>query len=252
MEALSEIFAYMAGAPTMAGLILTAVIIFLTSDWRLSLTALLVQYVLIGMALTNTIRLEVVIIKILIGVLTVAILYLTARRIQERKGALETEQGRARFLGMQVRWEAGPLGLPLRLMTVLLVVLAIIRVFDNYTLPLLPADIAFAATWLGAMGVAGLVLSGDPLRVAASLLTILGGFDLVYAGLEPSLAIVGFWGTLILLAALAFAYLATTQDLGLDTAQPSRPPPATNLVAPSTRGEVPPEPRTTEDAEVEA
>lgn len=218
MEAIFDIFATMAGAPAIAGLILTSLTIFLTSDWRLSLTALLVQYILIGVALTSSIRAEVTIVKILAGVLAVSILYLTARRIQERRGPLEPQQERIRFLGMQVGWGAGPLGLPLRLMTVLLVVLAVIRVFSNYDLPLIPADIAFATVWLGAMGVAGLVLSGDSLRVAAALLTILGGFDLVYTGLEPSLAIVGFWGTLILLTALAFAYLATVQDLGTSPA----------------------------------
>ena len=64
------------------------------------------------------------------------------------------------------------------------------------------------------MDALGLVLSGDPLRVAAALLTILGGFDLVYARLEPSLAVVGFWSVLLLLTALAFAYLMIARNLG--------------------------------------
>jgi hypothetical protein len=252
MEALSGILETMAGAPAIAGLVLTALIIFLTSDWRLSLTALLVQYILIGMSLTGSVRLEVVIVKILIGVLAVSILYITARRIQERKASLITERSGPRFLGMQVGWEAGPLGLPLRLLAVLLVVLAIVRVFNTYNLPLLPADVAFAATWLGAIGVVGLILSGDPLRSAPALLTILGGFDLVYAGLEPSLAIVGFWGTLILLTSLAFAYLATAQDLGVVPDLPSDQPPVSRLAEPGTRIEGPPEPMGIGDREVEA
>jgi hypothetical protein len=219
MEALSEILAHMTGAPAVIGLVLTALIVFLTSDWRLSLTALLVQYILIGMVLTSSIRVEVAIVKTLVGVLAVSILYLTARHIQERKGSLGAELGGRRFLGIQLGWAAGPLGLPLRLLTILLVVVAVVRAFNNYQLPLVPADTAFVAVWLGAMGMVGLILSSDALRVAPALLTILGGFDLVYSGLEPSLAVVGLWSTLILSTALAFAYLATVQDLATSPTQ---------------------------------
>jgi hypothetical protein len=240
MEALSEILAHMTGAPAVAGLVLTAAIVFLTSDWRLSLTALLVQYLLIGVVLSVSIQIEVAIVRALVGVLAVAILYLTARRIQEGKSVVTPEPRlesgplgtNRRFPRMQVGWAAGPLGLPLRLLTVLLVVLALVRLFNNYRLTLVPADTAFVALWLGAMGMVGLILSSDPLRVAPALLTILSGFDLVYASLEPSLAVVGFWSALILLATLAFAYLAIVRDLGpgpaapnaiMPTAEPSLP-----------------------------
>jgi hypothetical protein len=214
MEAFSDIFAFMAGMPAMAGMILTALIIFLTSDWRLSLTALLVQYILVGLALTRAIEAEVAVVKILAGCLAVFILYITARRIQESKGNQISEASGPRFLGLNVAWKAGPLGLPLRLLTVALILLALILLFADYQPTLVAADLAFVACWLGSMGAAGLILSGDPLRVAAALLTILAGFELIYAGLEPSLAIVGFFGAFILGVALAFAYLTTVQGLG--------------------------------------
>jgi hypothetical protein len=214
MEAFSDIFDFMAGVPAMAGLIITGLTIFLTSDWRLSLTGLLVQYVMIGLALTRFVQAEVAILKILVGVLAVSILYLTGRRIQEAKGPQILAAGGQRFLGLQISWGAGPLSLPLRLLAVLLVSLALLLFYDRYSLVLLSADITFVATWLAAMGVIGLVLSSDPLRVAPATLTILAAFDLVYAGLEPSLAIVGFSGALILLAALSFSYLGAAQIAG--------------------------------------
>jgi hypothetical protein len=213
MEAFSNIFAFLAGGPAMVGVILTSLTIFLTSDWRLSLTALLVQYIFVGLFLTRSIGGEVAIVKILAGVLTVSILYLTARRIQERKGAEPAKEGGSRFLGLSVAWRAGPLGLPLRLLAVVLVALALVRLFDRYDFPLVSAEFAFAALWMGGMGMLGLVLSGEPMRVAPAILTILAGFDLVYGGLESSLAIVGFWSAVTLLAALAFSYLAITRDL---------------------------------------
>jgi hypothetical protein len=219
METLSDIFTFVAGVPAMVGLILTALIIFLTADWRLSLTALLVQYILGGIALTRFIQAEVAVVKILTGVLAVFILYLTARRIQEKVRQPGTTVS-SRFLGINIAWQAGPLGLPLRLLAVALVILGLVRLFVDYHPTLVPADLAFVACWLSGIGIIGLILSGDPLRTAAAVLTILIGFDLVYAGLEPSLAVAGFFGAFILMAALAFAYLTAVQGLDQEETEP--------------------------------
>jgi hypothetical protein len=268
MEPSVNVLSFMAGIPAIAGLILTATVIFLTSDWRLSLTGLLVQYVLVGLVLTRSVSVEVAIAEVLVGALVVPILYLGARQIQERRmdeipridNFPQTDAGGAadharlpgqgpeserhsRVLGFQVSWAAGPLGLPLRLLTILLVALAVIRFFNVYgslfsgseaANPLIPLDIAFVASWLGAIGLIGLVLSADPLRVAPALLTILAAFNLVYGGMEPNLAIVGFLAAVTLLAALAFSYLIIVQGLGTvsiddlrrsDTARQTRPSP---------------------------
>lgn len=219
MDAWATLFDFLAGLPAAAGLLLAATTIFLTSDWRLALTGLLVQYILLGMALTRFIQPEVAIAKILAGVLAVSILYLTARHIQEVKGQPEVERAGRRILGLHIGWGAGPLGLPLRLLVVLLVALAVMRLFDAYRGSPVPADIAFAAMWLGGMGTAGLALGEEPLRIAPALLTFLAGFDLVYSGLEPSLAVNGFLGALLLLTALAFSYLATVHSLGARPAE---------------------------------
>jgi hypothetical protein len=222
MEAIPETLAFIAGMPAIIGLILAAAIIFLTSDWRLSLTALLVQYVLVGLTLTRFVKAEVAIVKILVGVLAVSILYLSARRIQDSRESPEDTSDGLQFLGIQLGWRTGPLGLPLRILTLIMVALAAIHFFDDYRslLPILDSDnpmvspdIAFVSMWLAAMGLIGLVLSAEPLRVAPAVLTILTAFDLVYAGLEPSLAIVGFVAALTLMAALAFAYLVTIHGL---------------------------------------
>jgi hypothetical protein len=77
-----------------------------------------------------------------------------------------------------------------------------------------PADIAFVSMWLAAMGLMGLVISGDPVRVAPAVLTTLTAFELVYALLAPGLAVVGFVAALMLMAALALAYLIAVRGLG--------------------------------------
>jgi len=228
MEAIPETLTFIAGVPAILGLLLTAAAIFLTSDWRLSLTALLVQYVLVGLTLTRFVQAEVAIVKILVGVLAVSILYLSARRIQDARDSQEATTDGLQFFGLHLGWRTGPLGLPLRILTLTMVALAAIHFFDDYRslLPVLAADnsvvqpdIAFVSMWLAAMGLIGLVLSGDPLRVTPAVLTILTAFDLVYAGLEPNLAIVGFVAALTLMAALAFAYLIAVQGLRARLAQ---------------------------------
>lgn len=223
MEAIAELFSSMAGLPAVVGLMLTGAIILLTSDWRLSLTALLVQYVLLGLILTRFVQAELALVRVLVGFLVVPILYLTARRVRNVRGGGVAGQGEIRFLGLSMSWGAGPLGLPLRLLTLLLAGLVFVRFLPDYGSlmaglvvegPSLPPDLIMVSFWLVSMGIAGLVLSGDALRVAPALLTILVGFELVYAGLQTNLAVVGFSGALTLLTALAFSYLAAVQDLG--------------------------------------
>lgn len=222
MEAFTDIFGFMAGVPAMVGLVLASITIFLASDWRLSLTGLLVQSVLVGITLTRVVQSELAIVRIVVGVLAVSILYLSARHAHEVKGTGSVEQPGSRFLGLRIGWGTGPLGLPLRLLAIVLVGLAVLQFFDVYRmlLPVLdsgeiavPLDIAFVAFWLGGIGLVGLVLSGEPIRVAPALLTILAGFDLVYANLESAPAVIGFWGALNLLAVLAFAYLTSVQAM---------------------------------------
>ena len=213
METLSELLASIGKGPAIAGLVLAAALVFLTANWRLSLIALLFQYILVGFALSHFIRGEIVIAKILVGVLAVAILYLTAQRIQDAKGSERGKEDSHQPWGLHIDWGAGPLGLPLRFLAVLLVGLAVVRLFEGYRAGPVPTDIAFAACWLGGMGLIGLIVSSEPLRVASAALTILVGFDLVYASLDQNLAVIGFFGVLTLLAALAFSYLALVQGL---------------------------------------
>ncbi|MGD8397981.1 MAG: hypothetical protein PVG11_03925, partial [Anaerolineae bacterium] len=174
-----------------------------------------------GVLMARWVQLELAIVRILVGVLVVPILYLTARRIQAMRPP-QTD-GKDTFFGLPVGWGAGPLGLPLRFLSVLLLALAVIRFFPDFFALLpgaeladggVPPDVAFVAFWLMGVGAVGLILGGEVLRLAASALTILISFDLLYAGWSDNLAVVGFWGAFTLLAALAFSYLAAVQGLG--------------------------------------
>jgi hypothetical protein len=213
MQTLTDVFGFLAGTPAIVGPVLTALVLFLTSNWRLSLIALLFQYSLVALALSRIVRPEVAVVKALVGALVVLILYITAQHTAEIRSLQASEGARPQRFGLHVGWLDGPLGLPLRLLAVVLLALALIRLFESYSLALVPTNIAFVACWLAGIGVLGLVLSAEPLRAAVALLTVLTGFDLVFAELEPSLALVGFWGALTLMAALALSHLAAVHGL---------------------------------------
>jgi hypothetical protein len=64
-----------------------------------------------------------------------------------------------------------------------------------------------AATVLLAMGLLQLGLSGSTFRVCLGLLTLLSGFEIVYAVIEPSLAVLALLGSLHIGIALLAGYL---------------------------------------------
>ncbi|HSJ58115.1 MAG TPA: hypothetical protein VLC95_13110 [Anaerolineae bacterium] len=217
---MGDIFTFLAGTPAIVGLVLTAAVIFLTSNSRLALSMLGVQYLLAGLVLTRSVQPELAVVRILVGVLVVPILYLTIRHVLPVPLSETETDTHAHSLSMD--WSAGPLGLPLRVLTILLLSLALMRFFPDYQLlfqslhvepAVVTPDVALVAVWLIGVGAFGLILSGEVLRVAPGALTILTGFDLLYAHWNSNLAVVGFWSAFTLLAALAFSYLAAVQGL---------------------------------------
>lgn len=213
MQTLTDVFGFMAGTPALLGPVLTAALLFLTSNWRVSLIALLFQYGLVALALSRFVKPEVAVVKALVGVLVVLILYITAQNRAETRSLQQTDGDRPHRLGLHLGWLDGPLGLPLRLLALVLLSLALVRLFEDYAFSLIPPNIAFAAGWLAGIGILGLILSAEPLRAALALLTFMMGFDLLFSCLEADLTLVGFWGALTLTASVGLSYLASAYGL---------------------------------------
>lgn len=203
MPTLSEVIAGLSFLTTglaVVGLVVTAGLITVIRDWRVSLAALLTQYLLVGFLLTQLIIPEVAAVKVLVGALICPILYLTARRASW--GRQES-----RSTGCEVF----PVGLPFRLLAVVLMGLVASSLLSSYPLPEVPRDIGFACYWLALAGLLVLILTTEPLKAGLGLLTFMAGFELFYAALESSLSVVGSLGIINLFMALAIAYLASAR-----------------------------------------
>lgn len=187
-------------APAIVGLVITASLIVVIRDWRFSLAALSVQYVLVGLLLARLIQPQVAVIKVLIGALVCVVLYLTARLVdvsRDNGSPLPPTVG-----------EASLADFTFRLLAALFVGLIAYSLSKRYPLPEMPPDIGLACYWLASLGLLTLMLTEEPLKAGMGLLTLMAGFELFYSVLERSLSVAGFLGIANFLVALAIAYLA--------------------------------------------
>jgi len=213
MPTLGELLARLSFiSATMAafGVLITAGVLVVVQDWRLSLLALAVQYVFVGLLLTRLLVPELAALKALIGLIICPTLYVTAVRVRWGRPAASAN-GRP-------GWRL-PTSVPFRLVAALMggLVSYNLATRPGFALPEVrdPA-INLACYFLMGLGLLALGLTEEPLKAGMGLLTFMSGFELFYAGLEQSLLVIGFLGLASFLIALAVAYLATARATPYD------------------------------------
>ena len=182
------------------GLFVSAGVIILVRDWRVSLLSLLGQYLLAGLVLSSLVLPEIALIKVLIGGLICAMLYLAARQ--------------AGWTPTPARGSLFPGGLAFRLLIAILTALLAMTLSRNYPLPVIPPDVGLASYWLMLAGLLILMLTEEPLKAGQGMLTGIIGFELLFSTIERSLAMVWLWAVANLLLALAIAYLVVARGVG--------------------------------------
>lgn len=203
------------------GLFLTATIILVGRDWRFLILALLAQYILVGLILSRLMRPDIAVLKVMIGAFICPILFLSARQVtvsQPLFSPVDENHRDSRWrkfasilrsilIGKQ-RFQRSPAtGFVFRLLAALLMILVTVTLGNTFSLPGLSLDVTIAVYWLILAGLVTLILTEEPMKVGCGLFTILAGFDLFYTTLERSLLIIGLWGAVNLLIALALSYL---------------------------------------------
>jgi hypothetical protein len=191
----------------------TAGVIVVVKDWRASLLAMVIQYVVIGLLLISAIRMELALIKTLVGALLCVVLYLTARHVDWGRPSLppvSLEEEDEPAEPQESQWTL-PTEFPFRFLAALLVMVAAYGGASTYPLPDVSDAISLAAYTLAALGLLAMGLTDEPLKAGLGLLTFVAAFELFYTVLEPSLIVVGFLGLSNFLIALAIAYLTVAR-----------------------------------------
>jgi hypothetical protein len=175
-------------------IVITSISLLLTRDWRWSIILLAVQYLGMFVLVLQHWPLGMASVKVVAGWMSAAILGMT-------RSGLSGEDSDEEFI-----WPRGRL---FRLFAAVIVVLIVAVVTPSADTVM--ADAGFAVTngslLLIGMGLLHLGITGHVLRVTIGLMTILAGFEILYAAVEGSVLVAALLAVINLGLALVGAYL---------------------------------------------
>ncbi|MCL4562851.1 MAG: hypothetical protein M1281_19830 [Chloroflexi bacterium] len=175
-------------------LALSSLVIVINLDWRVNIFALAAQYVGVFLLVAGEWPTGMALTKLAVGWMAAAVLMIT--RIAQKEEPRETS------------WPSGRVFRLLAAGLVLLTVWSASAVVAEW-LPNLALFQIQAGLILIGMGLLQLGLTAQPLRVTIGLLTLMAGFEIIYAAVEISLLVAGLLAGVNLGLAFFGAYLIT-------------------------------------------
>ena len=184
--------------PALILFILTSLQLLLGRSWRLVLVALAAQYlgVFIFICMSWTVKLALA--KLISGWMACVLLLVAVGNSSE-----------------PLHEKASPSGRLFRLLAACLIAITIIASTRNMRLwlPEVELILVLPSLVLISMGLLHLSLTRLPLRAILAMLTMLSGFEILYAAVEGSVMVAGFLAGITLGMAMVGAYLITAPDL---------------------------------------
>lgn len=179
---------------------LTASILLISWDWQISIFSISLQYTSVFVLVSLTWPLEIAAVKVVAGWMAGAVLGLALINIP---GGFSDEK---------------PLIVPDFIFRILAAILAGLFAFTGGAklitwLPEILLIQAYGGMILIALGLLHLGLTSQPFRVVLGLLTVLSGFEILYAAVESSILITGLLAAVTLGLAMLGAYLITAPTL---------------------------------------
>ena len=167
--------------------------LLLIRDWRISLAILAFQYVGMFLLVSSHWPLGMSTAKLITGWMAAAILGMT-------------QSGSPNFPQQENSW---PEGRAFRLFISALVLIAVVSFAPSLLtwLPGISLPVAYGGLILIGMGMLELGITVQPLRVTIGLLTVLCGFEILYASIENSILVAALLSVINLGLALVGAYL---------------------------------------------
>lgn len=191
---------------TALGLVcLTSLTLLLVADWRWSLIAIILQYLGVFILVSLSWPIAMSAAKFVAGVMAVGVLWLAQIGLVQ-----QMDEGNMASVEIPETSDRNQLsGLLFRLFAGIMVALV---VFSSQSIilawiPELNSAQAIASIFLIGMGLLHLGLDTKPMGVVLGLLTILCGFEIIYASVEFSALVEGLLAAVTLALALGGAYL---------------------------------------------
>jgi len=189
-----------AAFPAVAALLLTGTLLLISRDWRFSIFVLALQYFGMFILIALSWPLELAVVKLVAGWISGAILGLA---LVNTRDEIQAE---------------GDLALSGTVFRILLAVLAFLIAYSIglrlvVWLPELELEQAIGGMALILLGLIHLGLTSLPLRVVLGLLTVMSGFEILYAGIERSTLVTGLLAFIGLGLAFTGAYMLIAPTL---------------------------------------
>jgi len=172
---------------------ITSLFLFVSRDWRTTIVALALQYLGVFILVSISWPLEIAVIKLVAGWMATVVLGTT------QGGDLESDYVE----------KMKPTGGLFRLIVGVFVALIVLSIAPKVRewVPELGVFQILGGLILMGIGVLGMGLSLEPLRMAVGLLMIFAGFEIFYAVVEQSALVAGLLALINLMLALVASYL---------------------------------------------
>jgi hypothetical protein len=179
---------------------LAALLLLVSTDWRLSIIALALQYAGIFALVAISWPLEMAVVKLVAGWMAGAVLGMALVGVPE-EGRHQSGLGPATRL--------------FRILVAVIVGLGAVSLAQRMVIwvPEIGLEQVYGGALLIGLGLLHLGLTAQPFRVALGLLTVLGGFEILYAAVETSTLVTGLLAGVDLGLALVGAYLLTVPTI---------------------------------------
>jgi hypothetical protein len=206
---------FLASTPASVAALLAAGCIVVFFDWRVLVFAFGTMAVFTGLLYSQLLPAQVAGIKMLVGLLIAMQMFVTGRYIEHNRAGPVLKNANTSDQAPAVDHWRSTTGLPFRVVVVVMVLLISWQasLATNLTLPDVQPVISATVIGLVAMGLLGLGLTEEPLKAGILLLTMLAGFELYYAAIEPALAVIALLAATNFAVALAASYLAVIKSL---------------------------------------
>jgi len=188
------------------GLILaTSTTILITRDWRISLGSLAVQYIAVFWLTSRHLPFVMGSVKLIAGWMVVAALGMT------RLGLTSMDKEEEDTFWPRGQW--------FRIILMLIVTLVTVGATPRVeaAIPGLGFPVIAGGLLLVGAGVVHLGVTSELLRVALGLLTMLAGFEIIYAAVESSILVTGFLAVTNLGLGIVGSYLLITGSTPLES-----------------------------------